>query len=331
MNLRSWPVAVIAVAVVVITSVVVVGHSIKKKFRDDFAQINQRVGRGNDQIADQLADMKPKLDKALGQLSDLQQRFDKLEKREAAEDAHAVREDLWRELKPVALQNCSIKRIGSRKDGGYLMCDNLIVGAQSAYSYGIDTEDNWGCEISTRDHIAVHQYDCFTPHRPTCPTGHAVFHDECVGAKTETSEGKPFDSIANQIKKNGDTGKRLLFKMDVEGAEWDSFDAVTDDALDQMDQLVMEMHGLDGQFSDPRTLRVVRRLKHRFWLVSVHFNNNICNDKNEPLPTPAFQVLFINKRLGILDPYKAPRFPGTPPDEVDDPAAPDCQPTAWAI
>src|SRR5262245_40480986 len=85
--------------------------------------------------------------------------------------AAEIRQALWQQIVPVALRNCALKRFGSANDGGYLMCENLLSGVQSAYSYGIDTEDNWGCEVSRRLGVAIHQYDCFTPHRPVCEGG----------------------------------------------------------------------------------------------------------------------------------------------------------------
>ena len=36
------------------------------------------------------------------------------------------------ELRPVVLQNCTLERIGSVYDGGYLMCGNLLGRIQSA-------------------------------------------------------------------------------------------------------------------------------------------------------------------------------------------------------
>ncbi len=86
-----------------------------------------------------------------------------------------VPEAIYEELQPVALKNCTLKRFGSRNDGGYLMCENLVDGVRSAYSYGIDTEDNWGCDVSREYKVPVHQYDCFTEHRPTCDGG--TFHE----------------------------------------------------------------------------------------------------------------------------------------------------------
>ena len=52
-----------------------------------------------------------------------------------------VRQALLDELQPVALSNCTLARVGSTNDGGYLMCANLISGIQVAYSYGVGPND----------------------------------------------------------------------------------------------------------------------------------------------------------------------------------------------
>src|SRR5436190_17217494 len=95
-----------------------------------------------------------------------------------------LREAILAELEPVALKNCTLKRFGSANDGGYLMCENLIEPVEKAYSYGVGTNDDWGCEMSRRYHVPVHEYDCFDPATPTCDGGRFVFHDECVGNRS---------------------------------------------------------------------------------------------------------------------------------------------------
>lgn len=232
-----------------------------------------------------------------------------------------VREALLQELQTVTLKNCTLKRYGSANDGGYLMCENLIDGVQSAYSYGISTEDNWGCDVSRQFNVAVHQYDCFTPHRPACEGGRFIFHDECVGPRLETVDGQPFDSISSQIARNGDAGKSLLVKIDIEGAEWDSLMATPDEVLGRISQMPMELHGVD----DRKFLEVVRRLKHHFYLVNLHFNNWSCTADSAPLPAPVFQVLWVNKRIGEIDPSGPSPAPMSPLNAPDGPKQPDCQ------
>ena len=238
-----------------------------------------------------------------------------------AAQARGIREALLAELKTVTLKNCTLKRYGSANDGGYLMCENLIEGVQSAYSYGINTEDNWGCEVSRQFSVPIHQYDCFTSHRPACEGGTFVFHDECVGPKAETLDGQPFDTLASQIARNGDAGKSLLVKMDIEGAEWDSLMATPDAVLENISQMPMELHGTD----DRKILETVRRLKRQFYPVNLHFNNWSCTAETAPLPAPAYQVLWVNKRVGQIDPNGPSPALMSPLNAPDGPNRPDCQ------
>src|SRR5262245_41163250 len=79
------------------------------------------------------------------------------------DEVRRIRAELAEELRPVTLSNCDWMRAGSSNDGGYAMCGNLLAGIQTAYSYGIGGNDDWGCQISTTRRVPVHQYDCFNP------------------------------------------------------------------------------------------------------------------------------------------------------------------------
>jgi hypothetical protein len=239
--------------------------------------------------------------------------------REAA--ARRLRDAILAELEPVALKNCTLRRFGSANDGGYLMCENLIEPLDVAYSYGIGPNADWGCEVSRRYHVPVHQYDCFDPARPSCNGGTFVFHDECVGDRTDSRDGRLFDTLENQIRKNGDTGRRLIIKMDIEGAEWDALLATSDELLASISQITMEMHGYD----DPKILEVLRKLKRNFYLVNLHFNNWSCTSKAAPLPASAYQTHWVNKRISVFDPNTPVPAPMSPLNAPDAPTRPDCQ------
>jgi hypothetical protein len=237
--------------------------------------------------------------------------------------ARDIRTQLMAELQPVALANCTLQRVGSENDGGYLMCGNLLDEVESAYSYGIGPADDWGCEVSQTHAIPVHQYDCFNPPQAACASGRSAFHDECVGARAETVDGKVFDTLARQIARNGDSGKPLVVKIDIEGAELDALGAAHDSVIDRFDQLAMEIHGHDERF-----LHLVRRLKRRFHLVHLHFNNQACGVRYRPLPAWAYQVLFVHKRLGVLDPARPRVTLPHPLDAPDFALGRDCQTAA---
>ncbi len=247
------------------------------------------------------------------------------ERRNAEAQAHEEkfpehRKALLAELQPVTLRNCVLARVGGTNDAGYLMCANLTQGTETAYSYGIGTDDYWGCEVSRTHRVTVHQYDCFAPTEVVCAGAVFKLNNECVGPRTETVDGRRFDTIANQIARNGDTGKKMLVKIDIEGAEWPSILAAPDAVLAGIDQIAMEMHGID----ETRILEGVRKLKTHFHVLSLHFNNMACTGR-PAFPSSAYQVLLVNKRIGVVGPPPA----GSPTAESlmapDDPTHPDCQ------
>jgi hypothetical protein len=239
------------------------------------------------------------------------------------------RNALFEMLRPVALTNCDLQRFGEANDGGYLICGNLLDAVQSGYSYGIGGYDQWGCDISTKLTVPVHQYDCFETTRPACSSGNTVFHEECVGDASEIIEGRTFDTIANQLAKNGDTSGRLVMKIDVEGAEWGSLMAIPDGLLQRIDQLAIEFHwGEDEQYrwvDDEKYLKVVERLKQFFEVGHLHANNASCVADLAPFTSWAFEVLFVSKRLAVVD--RARTAGGLHPlDARNNPGAADCQP-----
>lgn len=227
------------------------------------------------------------------------------------------------ELQPVALKNCELKRYGGQYDG-YLLCDNLSEGIQSAYSYGVGPFDIFACDISKRYSVPVHQYDCFDPSRPTCSGGNFVFNNECIGPRAEKDKDqRVFDTLQNHIVRNKDVGKRLIVKLDVEGAEWQSLLATPDAVLDQIDQLPIELHMMGGIKREHT--QTIRKLKEKFHIVNLHFNNSSCTPELDPIPAYAFQVLLVNKRLGVIDPSAPTPAPISALNIPDNPALPDCQ------
>lgn len=265
-------------------------------------------------------------------LNDAKARRERRTGAEAAQGRRALvkqRFVLFDMLQPVALSNCDLQRFGERHDGGYLMCGNLLAGVQAAYSYGISGYDQWGCDIATRFKVTAHQYDCFDLTRPVCGGGKTVFHAECVAGRGRTERGRLFDTIANQMAKNGDGSNRIALKIDVEGAEWESLLAAPDEVLQRIDQLTVEFHWKhDGQFNwypADKYIALVQRLKQFFEVAHLHFNNAACAEGLEPFPAWAYEVLFVNKRLAVVDPARNAGGPN-PLDAKNDPSLPDCQP-----
>jgi hypothetical protein len=232
-----------------------------------------------------------------------------------------LRQRLFAELQPVALSNCDLKRYGEINDGGYVLCGNLLDGVRSGYSYGISGYDGWGCQVSRERKIKVHEYDCFNLNVPQCSGGATIFHAECVAGKPSTDEaGRLFDTPEKQFAKNGDAGRHLIVKMDVEGAEWETFLNTPDSVFDQIDQLAVEFHGANRQ----RFLDAIVKLKRFFYIANLHFNNYSCSTDLSPFPAWAYEVLLVNKRVGIPDPSGREAGPSTA-TAPNNPQVEDCQ------
>lgn len=235
--------------------------------------------------------------------------------------ARRVRRDLFAAIQPVHVTNCTLARVGAANDGGYLVCTNLLGDVTAAYSYGIEGRDEWGCQISETLNVPTHEYDCFDLRRPSCPDGRLIFHPECVGPARRIQDGRPFDSIAAQLERNGDDWKQLVVKIDVEGAEWDSFLATSPKLFDRINQLIVEFHGVDEE----RYLRTIEKLKDQFVFAHIHYNNGGCKAGIEPFPSWVFEALLVNKRIAHTDGTPAPRGPLPNLDAPNGPRTPDCQ------
>jgi hypothetical protein len=230
-----------------------------------------------------------------------------------------VREALYTAFAPVRITNCTMQRYGSANDGGYLMCANFMPFAEAAYSFGIDGRDEWGCDINRATGLSIHQYDCFNTQRPACPAAGA-FHAECVGPEGGTFDGRPFNTMAHQIDANGHTGKRLVVKMDVEGSEWRALATAPEHVLNAIDQMSVEFHGIE----EPHFLETAARLNEFFYVAHVHQNNYECLPGYDPFPGPIVEVLFVNKRIAVANPWVDARGP-LPLDAPSQPSLPDCQ------
>jgi hypothetical protein len=146
-----------------------------------------------------------------------------------------------------------------------------------------------------------------------------VFHSECIGDSQRAEDGRPFDMLEHQIRKNGDLGAHLVVKMDVEGAEWESFLGASDDVLQRIDQMAVEFHGYDQE----RFIAAIWKLKRFFYVANLHWNNFACSGGTPPFHSWAYEVLLVNKRIGVLDPagLAAP----SPLNQPNNPELPDCQ------
>ena len=161
-------------------------------------------------------------------------------------------------------------RVGGMGDGGYVMVDDFAT-ARTAYSLGVGGDVSWDLEMAERG-LTIHQYDHTVP-GPPAP--HPLFRFNKKGIAPV--DGGEFVSISSIMQTNGHANRRdLILKIDIECAEWDVLDAVSDVDLDRFEQIVAEFHGF-LRVGEPewreKTMRVLGRLLRSHAVYHVHANN----------------------------------------------------------
>lgn len=223
-------------------------------------------------------------------------------------------------LLQIKAVSCGKERVGGAHDGGYVMASDFA-GSDIAYSIGVGPQVQWDVAMADRG-FAVYQYDHTVE---GLPQQHDSFHYFRLGiAPVDT----PPDLITldEMIRRNGHDGETgMILKMDVEGAEWDVFDAVSSATLARFDQIVVEFHGLRmldiDSFRD-RAHRVFGKLASQHTPVHIHGNNYGGYAIVEGVPVPdVVEILYCRKGRFDFEPSQE-IFP-TVLDDPCDPARPD--------
>ncbi|HGL4262242.1 FkbM family methyltransferase [Burkholderia dolosa] len=179
---------------------------------------------------------------------------------------------IWSLMRPMDVVGKRLIRMGRPHDGGYIMVDHALHGA-IAYSLGINDDVSWdldmaelGCQIFQYDHTIA-----------ALPYEHPNFHWSKKGIAARQSTDGTLDRLDDLIAQNGHSGRRdLILKMDIEGFEWEVFEAMEENTLQQFSQIVLEVHSLvlGGAELQSRIANVLAKLYRYHQPVHVHANNH---------------------------------------------------------
>ena len=175
-------------------------------------------------------------------------------------------------LRPMDVVGKRLVRKGRPNDGGYLMVDSGLKGVV-AYSLGINDDVSWdldmvalGCQIYQYDHTI-----------DALPQDHPNFHWFKTGIAGRPSPDGVLQPLGDLIVRNGHAGRHdLILKMDIEGYEWDVFEAMDRETLTQFSQIVIEVHtlALSDSGRQAKIAAVLEKLYAVHQPVHVHANNH---------------------------------------------------------
>ncbi len=198
---------------------------------------------------------------------------------------------LLEQLTPYDIDHKKI-RIGSDQDGGYVVADCNLDNVAALYSYGIAEEDLFDLQFSQNFEKPVFQYDPYVDRSPSALNNPLIsFKKQGVSSVKDHQH----DTLENHIIENGHTSNPLFLKMDIEGMEWEVLAAIPDSILQQFDQIVLELHGLEffSKYSDYN--RILKKINQHFVLFHVHGNNGLGKPTLSDIPC-LLEVSFIHKK-----------------------------------
>ena len=122
-----------------------------------------------------------------------------------------------KELQPYDIQDSGRIRIGTPDaDGGYVLLNRRLEDINILYSYGVAENSDFE-EMFCKKYRAIARLYDHTVNEAPIKRDFIDFHKEGVGPE----KNEDCNTLESHIAQNEDNNKKLILKMDVEGAEWD--------------------------------------------------------------------------------------------------------------
>lgn len=174
-------------------------------------------------------------------------------------------------LRPMEIPGATFVRTGRDYDGGYVMLNQGLEN-RIAYSLGINDDVSWDLDMVKRG-CQIYQYDHTID---GLPVEHPNFHWHKTGIAARPSDDGTLQPLRDLIRLNGHANETsMILKMDIEGYEWDVFEALPSDVLNQFSQIVVELHFFVvwGDGHRIRVEHILRKINETHQCVHVHANN----------------------------------------------------------
>ena len=194
-------------------------------------------------------------------------------------------------------------RIGSDFDGGYVVPEIALKNAQALMGYGIRDDISFEEQFSDLYHKESYGFDCTTK-RIKITNKLTHFIPECIGTKKfiegNDSNYLKISSFSEQLKNLKLEDKNLFIKMDIEGAEYETFFEILNHS-NNITGIAIEFHFADTIDQFNKAIELLSSIEKNFILVHVHGVN--CTDKtfvtnnSEGNIPRVLELSFINKSL----------------------------------
>ncbi|KAF9179694.1 hypothetical protein BGZ51_004748 [Haplosporangium sp. Z 767] len=175
-----------------------------------------------------------------------------------------------------------IQRVGPLNDGGKWICGMSLYEEHPRakcviYSFGVNYETRFEGEMLDRTDCEIWAYDAsVTSMGPEATSSRSHFYPYFIGREDKVDQnGKTWKTLKTLMKENGHDWIDIL-KVDIEGSEYPTFDAIMDDFdVLPFSQLQMELHVHESHVSFPDFLKWWERLESKGvypWWTEINLN-----------------------------------------------------------
>lgn len=200
--------------------------------------------------------------------------------------------ELDKQLMVRSVKNKLFIRVGRDNDGGYVMVDDFA-DIKELYSFGISRD------VSFEKDIASYGIQCMMFDHTI---DGLVDNDKnfCWKKKGIAGVDDPCNSLftlETLMRQNNDLdNKKLILKMDVEGAEWDFLKYTSSELLTNFKQIVFELHGVTD-LNNKCIIDMLGKLRCTHTPVWLHGNNCCVAEKADDIVfASAMEVLYLNNK-----------------------------------
>lgn len=220
-------------------------------------------------------------------------------------------------LRPVTTR-FDLIRIGGKNDGGYLVPDDLD-GIAACFSPGVDVNASFEIDLLKKRGINSHLAD-YSVNGPPMGFEPKSFTKKHLGPVDD----RYFMTLDKWVreKSDHDSNGELLLQMDIEGAEYISLLATSEEVLKTFRIILVEIHDIEA-WGQPNFFRIVEtffgKLLRHFHVVHNHPNNccGLVNLGGFIFPR-VFELTLLRKDRATADGTYSPL-----PHPLDSPNLPD--------
>jgi hypothetical protein len=230
-----------------------------------------------------------------------------------AQEAVAVGAVPWSEVQkffelftPYKTQH-ELVRIGPNLDGGYLVPNDLD-GLCAVFSPGVSDTLGFDLEMSNRVNACYLADASIEP--PKGMPSNMTFVRKFLGMENKDNT----ITLDRWVSAHTQPGDDLLLQIDIEGAEYDVLNTVSDEILNQFRIILVEFHHLDQVFDRAQFDKMsttVRKLTDTHVLCHLHANNfsPLYQFKGRDIP-PLVEATYLRKDRvsGALTPAQVPQL-----------------------